>query len=545
MPRRASALACVWLAAVTARAAASPTLSLRELTVRADVVVVAAPLDVRTPGRLRVRELIKGAAPRAGTELTVDGLDAYVRPREQPAWAGVDAALLFLRIGPGGHLFPLESGVRLLTRDGTLWWPAGEPGVIRRMVPEHGVSWDAALFRVREDATEMAKLFAARGLADATRRDHALLDWVERNRNEFSDGDRPEAPRTPGPGGRAVPPSVVADLETRGWGELQLLPFDQVLQGKVPADCWAAVNLYAEVNSGAAPRSAAAAFAGREGRALLVAVARDGRQLAGRRARALRLLADPAVGVSDVPGAAERAALLEALLPLLSDKQPACRGLGALAARQITGEDGAAIERVVAALAAAYSAEPPGPARNAQAEVLYDLPGSSGGMVRTGRWRGGLALLRDLELRDDKLCFWLTHKPGTTAPAGTPTLWLERLNSQGGVAETKKMPFPATPPSRLAAWRGGPLYAELSHGALNPGTWRLRVTGVSGADKLPWESEPRTFRIGQAASARARQGGSVLGSLLRSAIGVPDPPQLMPGPEEKPRRTVTTDGEAF
>jgi hypothetical protein len=544
MSRPATALALVLLAGVPARAGTPPLLTLRELTVRADAVVLAEPADRTSAGRVRVRELLKGAAPRPGAVVAVGGLDACVRRGEQPDWDRVDATLLFLRAGPAGRFDLVASGVRLHTRDGEVWWPAQPRGADGfRMVPQEGVSWGAAVLRVRSDAAEATRLLAACGLADAALRDRSLLEWVERHRNEFSDGRESAAGRlsfgTRNPGGYV---KGAVDLDTRGWGELQLLPFTRVLEGRVPADCWRAVSLYAELHGGAAPPGAAAAFASREARALLLAVARDGRQLAGQRARALRLLGEPAVSAAVPADGGEREALLGGLLPLLGDREPARRGLAARAVAQACGRERPPPERVVEALARAYKAEPPGPARNALAETLYDLAGPGRWPVPAGRPRGGLALIRDLGLRDNKLFFWVTLRAEPAASVREPpTLMLERLGDDGSVAETKKQPLRLPSPD----WHGGPLYAEAVHTDLKPGTWRLRVTGVTGPEKAAWESEPRTLRVEVPGPARPRSNQSVLGTILRSVTGAPPVYDMPTSPDDKAKRTVALDGEPF
>src|SRR5437763_758537 len=75
------------------------------------------------------------------------------------------------------------------------------------------------------------------------------LAWVERHRAEFA-------------GGRALPwvkghavigdgtagGPAAADLEGRGWGELERLPLLWVFEGGSPAEAWRALQVYAELN---------------------------------------------------------------------------------------------------------------------------------------------------------------------------------------------------------------------------------------------------------------------------------------------------------
>jgi hypothetical protein len=546
--RAALALILALVTGPLARAEILPTLPLRELTIRADAIVLAEPLDSRRPGRFRVNQLLKGAAPAPGAELDLDGLERYIRPQEQIEWAGVDAALLFLRLADDGRLEVVETGVRLHTRDRKVWWPVQpvNPGGYR-MVPETGVDWDVVLVSVRSDAGEVVRLRRACEVPDATRRDPWLLDWVERHRNQFTDGrDSGGAWFAPALGTFNPEDADTADLQTPGWGELQLLPFARVLQGRVPADCWRAVNLYADVFAGATPPGAAAAFTGPEGRAWLLAAARDRHELDGRRARALRLLADPAIA-AEPPDLTERSALVEKLLPLLRDAHAKCRGLAARAIRQAAGRDPDLVERALPSVRSAYKAEEPGPARNDLAEVLYDLAGPERWAKLAGRPNAILSLLVDATIRDDKLYFWVTVKsePPVTVTA-PPTLYLQRLDAKGAIAETKKVRVTLVATPKGTVWNGSPLHVEVSQTELRPGTWRYKVSGVAGTDKRPWESEPRTLRVAISGPARARPQRSVWGGLLQAVTGMPDlTDEVVIAPENKSKRTVELDGEAF
>jgi hypothetical protein len=549
MPFRAAfALTLALLAGRVARAEILPTLPLRELTIRADVIVVAEPLDTARAGRFRVTRLLKGAAPRPGAEMGVEGLDRYVRSREQLEWAGVDAVLLFLRSTEDGRLDALESGIRLHTRDRKVWWPVQpvNPGGYR-MTVEAATDWDQVLARVQADASDVTHLRRACDWPFAARRDRFLLEWVERHRNQFTDGrDVSWLRYSPAVSNLGSEEVDVSDLQASGWGELQLLPFARVLRGRVPADCWQAVNLFAELNQGATPPGANAAFADRPGRAWLLAVASDLRQLEGHRARALRVLADATANGTEPPDMHERTDLLDQLLPLLVDADPKCRGLAARAARQAAAHQPELTERAVSVLSSAYKAEQPGPARNAMAESLYELAGPGRWAKVAGRPNGNLSFLQDAGIREDKLYFWVTLKTDPAAMVTVaPTLIWQRLDSKGAVAETKKVrvTLPSSPGNN--GWNGGPMHVELIHTDLRTGNWRFRVTGVAGPDKRPWESEPRTLRVAVSGSSRPRAQRSVWSGILQAVTGNPDPLDEPVAPESKAKRTVELDGEAF
>ena len=99
--------------------------------------------------------------------------------------------------------------------------------------------------------------------------------------------------------------------------------------------------------------------------------------------------------------------------------------------------------------------------------------------------------------------------------------------------------------SKNDGWNGSPLYFERSHTDLKPGTWRLRVTGVAGPDKVPWESEFRTIQVIVPGAKQSRPGTTVLGNLLRSVVGAPDLNEAVTTADERTKRKVILDGEAF
>jgi hypothetical protein len=546
MPRFALA-GLLFLLPAAARADGPPALTLRELTVRAGAVVVAEPAGV--PGRFRVTEALQGAAPRPGEVVEVADLGQYLRPREEPDPARVDAALLFLSGAAGeaglvrGGLVP--SGAWLHTRDERVWVPVRpREGGGYRMGAGRGVTWTALLLQARADAAAVNRVLAARELP-GPRRTAALLDWVERHRSEFAGSERiPQAKGIPAP---AEGPAE-ADLRGRGWGELERQPLVWALQGGTPAEAWRALQVYAELNEGACAPEAVGAFASRAGRRLLVDVARDGGQLQGARARALKLLAAP--GVYAAAGGplseAEHTELLDGLLPLLADKSSPLRGLAALAVGQVCSSPGRGNpppERALAALAKAYKAEPPGPARNALAATAYDLGGAERWRGLSGQPHGLFALLADLGQRDGKVYFWLAYRSDGLKVFECPSLVLERVDEGGKPQQTKSVPLPATAaPAWAQGWApGGLLHAELSVADLKPGTWRLRVTGKAGPDKVPWSSEPRTFQIVVPGAPPPERERSVWAQLFMKSR--PEPPRPWPQPENPALRRIVLDGE--
>jgi hypothetical protein len=428
-----------------------------------------------------------------------------------------------------------------------VWWPvqSHNPGPYH-LLPERGVAWGVALLHVRVDAAEAARLRSANGLADPVRRDRALLDWVQGHRNEFADGRESSwiwfSPAVHKPG---ADDADRVDIDAPGWGEFQLLPFTRILQARVPADCFRAVILYAELNRGTYPPAAAAAFASREGRDFLVREALDTQKLDAWRGRAVVLLGEAVADRTSPPDEAERGDLLDRLLPLVTDANPLLRGLSARAVVCAAGTDPAAVERIARALRPAYKAEAPGPARNALADSLYDAVGPQRWKSFTGRPNPTLALVRELGVRDANLFFWLTLKAEPAAKVTqAPAAVLELLDAKGNVALTRRIPLPLPASVKKAGWTGGPLYMELRHTDLKPGTWRLRVQGVTGPERRPWETELRTLRVVVPSSQGKRTERSVWGGLLRTITGTPEPIDVNPPtPDNHTKRFIELDGD--
>jgi hypothetical protein len=554
MPVRAAiAFLALLLLFAPASAEILPTLPLRELIVRAPVVVLAEPIDKARPGHFRVQEVLKGQAPRVGAEIEFQGLENCLNPGEQPEWARIDSAILFLRPTGDGRLELIESGLRLHTRDGAVMWPVQlrNPGGFR-MIPQPGLRWDALLERARSDSFETIHLRSAAELADPRRRNTLLLDWVERHRTDFTDGRNITWMRlSPAIRNFGSEGMDLTDFDANGWGELQFLPFTRVLQSGVPDDCWRATNLYAELNHGELPAGATAAFANRAGRQLLLMAAKDGHQLDGRRARALRLLADPWVLSNSQSGADERSELLDGLLPILKDRNAACRGLAVQGVARIAAVDKPSPERVLKALRIAYRSEEPGPVRNACAESFYELAGPQAWKNLSGHSAGYLSLIRDLEVRDDKLYFWVTLKTDPLVLVKQPPeVVIDHVDAEGRMHPGGKIALVALPRAgKDEGWRGIPLLTDISHQSLKPGKYRLRVQGVAGDEKLHWESELRTFEVVVPSAPRQpAEDQSPLGNLIRSFTLVPKPVTIERGmvtPDNKAKRVIVLDGDAF
>jgi hypothetical protein len=243
---------------------------------------------------------------------------------------------------------------------------------------------------------------------------------------------------------------------------------------------------------------------------LLLRVALSEGQLEGDRVRALTLLGDSQTlwaEESRKPGRhlaeKEQEDLIDHLIPLLQTKTAAIRASAARALHAASGPREHQTKRALAALTAAYRAEPPGSARDDIAAAVHAIGGAAHWQEVSGNPRGLFARLHDLGHQGSKVFFWLHLEAAGLSVYECPTLTLERLDG-AKVAETKTelLPVLNLPPPWNDGWEGRPyLLAEFPTGGLAPGTWRVTVRGTAGKDKekVKWSAEPRTFAVKAAA----------------------------------------------
>jgi hypothetical protein len=510
---RRSLFALSLLLVLRPAAGASPftALSVRELAYPADAIVVAVPADRKQPGPCKVVRQFKGGGALVGQEITPAGLEAFF-PADGPLdWGQVREVCLFLTGDGSRRLLP--TGLRCASKDGAVWRPvsAGKPDAFQ-LATQVPSSWDDFLRRLETDLPAANRLRFLGGLPPGSRRNQALLDWIEAHRLEFPTTE-PSNSRAPyGQTFTPETPGEVQDRREQGWGDLEILPFQWVLDSGLLPDCWRAIQLYAEVHGGECLGLGRALFCSPAGRAFLVRIACEEGRLEGQRRRALRLLASPATlhGKSRTAPARppvpldtrEQGEILDRLKPLLQARSAGLRAQAAGAAQEASRPPGGAEafdRRLLPALVQAYKAEKPGPAREALAEAVRQVGGAQQWQTLTGRKNGLAGYVQDLTARGDTLFFWLELRGGELRVHEVPTLVLERLDKTGKVVETKSRPLPAapvTPGLWATGWDGSmALYAEFSAADLEMGDWRLTVEGTAGKEKAPWRSEPRLFQV--------------------------------------------------
>jgi hypothetical protein len=487
------------------------SLSVRELVIRANSIVLAEPIEpFLATARFKAREVFRGRM-QPGDTITLD-LRAYDLRVVDPTGttlakpsAGIEQALLFL--GPRGGtreqpgFQPLDSGVRFWTRDhlvlAPVWWRDSRGYA---MTVREDLEWDSLLRQVRADGTALNRLLHWKDLPPTPRRNQALLAWIEQHRREFG---------APVPAGSREKPM-------RGWGDLETQVFHWVLASGSPEDCWSAVKLYAELNHGANPPLPGQAFGSTAGRTLLVRLATAPDTLEGDRLRALSLLSDrrtqsgdPSEGNSSGQplGLQEQGELFDRLLPLLQESSAPVRGAAAAAIRSLrdlpptaASDPNRKSERILTALVKAYRAEALGEVRDELAEAICVIGGPNHWRELTGNPPNVVVRLCDLGRRDKQVFFWLNLRPCGQVVHECPTLLLEHLDKAGKTLDKKKMPLPVVnlPRPWNEGWDGQAyLMVQFAVTDFKPGTWRIAVEGTvgKGSERMKWKAEPKTFVI--------------------------------------------------
>ena len=485
-----------------------PTLSVRELTLHAETVLLAEPIEnPSAPTRFKVLEVLRGNGLKPGDMVVIDpgphnlqDAGPTLLPLDKRKPPTVEQALLFLGPNRGTRaqprFEPVASGLRFWTRDRSLLVPVQivDPGPYF-MEERRDVDWAELVRQARADASTVADLLARKKLRPVGRRNRALLEWIEGHRHEFGAPTKAEHP----------------EKTAQGWDHLETDVFQWVLDTCEPADCWSAVKLHAELNGGAIPALREPVFGTRDGRALLLRVAAGDDALEGDRLRALALLSHPftlwAGPLQRLPrvqflDAKEQTDLIDRLTPLLASKSAPLRAAAARTLRcashpEVIADEHPKSQRALPALVKAFRLEYPGEPRDEIAEAICVLDAK--------RWRelsgnppGMVVLLRDLERRDKQVHFWLNLRPCGQVIYEQPTLVLERINQSQAAMETKQMPLPVAnlPRPWSEGWDGRSiLLVEFSVQDFKDGSWRVSVRGTAGKDKSKWASEPKTFVI--------------------------------------------------
>ncbi len=476
-----------------------PTLSLRNLAIEADIIVIGEPIDSKpdvVPNRYRVIEVLKGAGLTPGTEILVPAEREYRMrrnwwraPRDDKQTERITRALLFLRERPdrdpeSGYR-TVCSGIRPLTEDGGLLLPvqAGMiPGPFIFLLDEEG-SWDAMLKEVRNDLPKIARVVGLRGIEDRSERNKAVFTWIESHREEFGGG---------------------WNHGQKGWASLESDVFEWIMESCIPEDCWRAIELYTEI--GTRPEKFHPSFCSPKGRELLMAKVFDEEV-----PEPLRLIALGKLGGNirtlrrDYPGIVaatgkERRAIIGRVLPLLGNESASWR---TAAIRCLSGASrrGAnqSIRLAVPALAALYGTERDASVREVLVGAILRLEDDAFWEELSGNPQGIAVLLYSPAYRGGVMRFWMNLEHTRATITEPPRFWLQRLDASGKIRESRLVdPVIRDPDGRFErGWRShhGAMEVTIPTSGLVSGLWRVTAEGTVGKPKARWRSEPVEIEI--------------------------------------------------
>lgn len=520
-----AAVLLVLSAVVPTQAQEVRPLSLRELTYRADTVVLAVPLEPTAAGRFKVTQVLRGHGVKNGAtiELTATDRQLYSLAKfikseedtanEHNAMPAVTDALLFLAApteqGKPGSL--VSSGLFFATPDGDVLAPRqlANPGPFT-MTLQNGRVWQYVVRDTKEAAKTIDEVLRLKAVS-SSQRATGLLNWIERHRLEFGGG--------------------FYDDERNGWGSLETDVFGWCCTKARHEQCWIVSRLYAELNHGAVLPLKEPYFGTPAGREFLFQIALNERLLEGDRARALTLLAHPRTlapaANSDDPDVipcseTDLALFMQKMTLLLEGNSQVIRAGATGALRAIQSSHGTSVvvqrelKNALPALERVYKAEKPSSHRDLVIELIHTVGGAEHWKEFSGNKTSMVVLLRDFGNSKEQVYFWLQVLPGTEKFYERPTLVLERLGPNDKVLDTKTLPLPAANAPRWEeGWTPDELLlvqfpsADLSGAPANPrrpggprpakgsdtptGIWRVSVRGTVGKDKAAWMSEPKLF----------------------------------------------------
>jgi len=183
------ALTALALTGAAVRAENLPTLTLRELTIQADLVVLAEPVKAGELAQWKVLEVFRGQGARAGDVLVVDGMSEYTFNTD-PAPA-IHRAILYLHPAREArdklHFTTSLSGVRYLTKDADVLAPEQRenPGPYV-MTRREKLAWDDLVKKAKAEADAVGRVFRLKTIPGTARRNEAILDWIEQHKSEFT-----------------------------------------------------------------------------------------------------------------------------------------------------------------------------------------------------------------------------------------------------------------------------------------------------------------------------------------------------------------------
>jgi len=519
-------IVCLIMSADIAKADMRLHLSRRELSMRAEVIVIVKapePLHpwsekgiMRAKGpekavKFRVLEVIKGEGIKTADTISVNGLSEYtleraywrVSGRRKAPLPEITKGLFFLQSDKDAEeegTYQLEAtGIRYLTEKNEVLYPLQKcnPGPWALTLAQD-TKWDEVVEKIRFDLSVLEDVTALKRIEDPVQRNKALFDWIESNKKKLCE---------------------YAKVKTHdmSWSTLEEWVFEWIMESCIPEDCWRALKLYTEIvpKSFRGPTVELPCFASSEGRKLLVAIAIDERMPDSDRICALRWLRcgtfEP-YSRKKLPEhlvmvtVDEQKEILEKLIPLLESENSQIREAVVESVRDLSNPTQGSmpefdVKYALPSLVDAYDAEKPGKIRNKMAVAVRAVGGDKYWNELTGNPFGLVVLLDGLRVSDKNATFSLHLSFASVEIPECPTMILELIGDMGKIIEKKSMPFPLFYPKK--EWKEittrGIYGAAILFDGLAIGQWRITVKGKckSVREKLEgeWISEAEIFIV--------------------------------------------------
>ncbi len=390
-----------------------PTLSIRYMSIEADVILVGVPVDSKgdaLPTKYKVMAVLKGPDSLVGKAIEIrdDGTCSRANPRGLFGGEAVEPppeivkAMLFLHAPRGdqdgqGYTLVL-SGIRALTDKGDLLVPQQQmnPGP-QYLLPMKNETWDATVEQVKEDLPTIEQVLRIEAINDSLERNRAIFAWIDDHKNEFRGG--------------------YFGSERKGWASLEPRLFGRIMESCIPEDCWKAKLVSAGL--GSVVQTVPPSFCSKGGRALLVAKVMDTTLADNRRLMALEELGSGSTywyahrhlyPRTEIATKSEQAATIDLALPLLTNPDPSWRRAAARCVFAVSHPYDAnfkdmTTKRAVPDLVKLYRTEKNAAVRDVVVDGIRRLESDSFWHELTGNPDGIVAFLRFVGIRGDQLEF--------------------------------------------------------------------------------------------------------------------------------------------
>lgn len=481
------------------RADTLPTMSIRYMTIDADVIVVGDPVVSEAgilPARYKVVRVLKGPASLASQELVVRDEELYsLSPspwmeegKEKTPLPRITKALLFLKSPAEGRVDEgygtVLSGIRALSNDGVVLVPRQlmNPG-LQHLVPMKDRGWEAMITQVTEDLPKIARILKLEKITDSAKRNQAVFKWIEGHKDEFGGG--------------------YLDNQRKGWPHLETKLFDRVMESCIPEDCWRAIELGNKLD--AKPDGNFPSFCSPQGRKLLMTKVFDRNLPMPLRQIALGELGDGGTfwyahrnqfPRTQVVTRDEQTAVIDRILPLLKYKDATWRAAAVRCLRSVSCPYDAIFtemksKQAIPQLAELYNHERSAEVRNEIVEAIRRLESEVFWENLTGNPQGIAVIMRVGTIKEDALEFQMILEHTKAKIAGVPVFLLELLDGAGQPLRAQSFGADVSYPTDLfkTGWEDwqGMVIMSIAAPHLEPGTWRATAKGRVG-EKV-WRSE--------------------------------------------------------